>query len=114
MNEDFVPFELAKKLKEKGFRYNKNNLLDRLCMENQINYPPISQVLKWLRKEKKIYIISQPFASMATTDKVVWSWHWKHNSDGEFIDITYSDDTSYISYEEASVAGINYVLDNVI
>lgn len=131
MNEDFAPFELAKKLKEKGFPQRTFGSYDMIgstyfsdgtfykdgciCHKDEAyTAPTISQALKWLRDEKKIYIISQPFASMATTDKVVWSWHWKHNSDGEFIDITYSDDTSYISYEEASVAGINYVLDNVI
>ena len=141
---DFVTFGIAKKLKEKGFTcelpfamYNEigqfcllttsapYNVCDSgyKCREyydyedfDEFDYiaPTISQVLKWLREEKNIYIISQPFASMDTTDKVVWGWHWKHNSDGEFIDVTYSDETSYISYEEASVAGINYALDNVI
>ena len=84
MNEDFVSFELAKKLKEKGFRekclcryknYSKTLHINEVepkiarkinyseffkCynsyVDSDIDAPAISQVLNWLRKEKKIYI----------------------------------------------------------
>ena len=69
MNEDFVPFELAKKLKEKGFKEKVNayygkweNLfdvhpaLDMNDCDYRASAPTISQVLKWLREEKKIYV----------------------------------------------------------
>lgn len=84
--EDFVPFELAKKLKEKGFNkpcygwyypsevcgfdyktiivfnhsdYRGSNYKDMLVSHNDgkhIDVPTIYQVLKWLREEKKLYI----------------------------------------------------------
>ena len=54
---DFVTFEIAKKLKQKGFvwhlitTYNKKNRVT-----NHHSEPTISQVLKWLREQKKIFI----------------------------------------------------------
>lgn len=104
MDEDFVPFELAKKLKEKGFIYNKNNLLDRLCMENQINHPPISQVLKWLREEKGIHIC---ISLGAYSD---WEYEVGKIDGSEFCDAG----GGYYSYEQAALVGIEYVLDNLI
>lgn len=78
MNEDFAPFELAKKLKEKG--YPQHICECAYIMEDdeeEENYvvgdiehiefipdylqtmaaPTISQVLKWLRNEKKIFVV---------------------------------------------------------
>lgn len=104
MNEDFVSFYLAKKLKEKGFRYNKNNLLDRLCMENQINHPSISQVLKWLREEKKWNIEIYPVGFGE------WEFHCTHI-------ITLEDRGllgKWNSYELTALAGIEYVIDNLM
>ena len=79
MNEDFVPFELAKKLNEKGFNepcygyYHRdggdnsfevcgNGDCDFLNSKNKhrVAAPTISQVLKWLREEKLILIGSSP------------------------------------------------------
>ena len=83
--EDFVPFELAVKLKEKGFRedciayyhtdgellYNRdqyrggyyrsllmsyNSLPKNPIGCEQIDAPTITKVLVWLRKKKNIYI----------------------------------------------------------
>ena len=84
MNEDFVSFDLAKKLKEKGFRekclcryknYSKTLYINEVepkiarkidyseffkCynsyVDSDIDAPTISQVLKWLREEKNIDI----------------------------------------------------------
>lgn len=106
MTEDFVSFSLTKKLKEKGFRYNKNNLLDRLCMENQINHPSISQVLKWLRIEKKRFVVIHP------TGHDVHYYYTVHNLDRSFDTFEYTQ--SFATYEEAALAGIEYCLDNLI
>ena len=86
MNEDFITFEIAKKLKEKGFNcelpYAMYNEIGQFCLlttsapyhvcesgykyreyyyyndfdKNDFIAPTISQVLKWLRKEKKVHI----------------------------------------------------------
>ena len=136
--EDFATFEIAKKLKEKGFNEPCRNAIssyyctyqDGWCEyldnreslditmddlhEGDYLLPTIHQTLKWLREEKRIYIVIQPFPSMATHDLVVWSWSFKHNSNGCNIDNTFSDDENYLTYEQAALAGIEYVLDNLI
>ena len=85
--EDFVSFDLAKKLKEKGFRkkcyayyrphdttlshnhnpyrggifedcvYSFNSLGEGVINSDFIDAPTISQVLKWLREEKNVEVI---------------------------------------------------------
>ena len=139
--EDFVSFEIAKKLKEKGFyykcvsTYDKDGMLgdnyiqptsiraigfDELLSSHNveddgcIDAPTISQVLKWVREEKKIYIVIQPFPTMVTKNKICWSWDFKWNSDGAYIEHTFPDDVTYTTYEQAALAGIEYVLDNLI
>lgn len=135
MNEDFVPFELAVKLKEKGYPQHicecayimeddeeeENYVVgDREHIEFIPDYlqtmaaPTISQVLKWLREEKEIYIVIEPFPTMSTKNKICWGWNFKWNSDGAYIDHTFADDVSYATYEEASLTGIEYVVNNML
>lgn len=136
--KDLVPFELAKKLKEKGFReecllhYTNigrlySNSIDTYDRPNQeldysdflkcfnegnsiglIDAPTISQVLKWLREEKII------------DAGAVWD-----NRDGKWIGYINEMDmpdlvgeyvlpNTYDAYELAAIAGIEYVLDNLI
>lgn len=147
---DFTTFNIAKKLKEKGFReecfayytseYTLYNNLVVLCddkylevaeidytesltsnnsvRENKYNNicdaPTISQVLKWLRENKNIHICIDIY------------------DDGWFFDVAsfYKEDTGvyeiklpyksskvtpdYDSFEQAALAGIEYVLNNLI
>lgn len=138
MNEDFVSFVLAKKLKEKGFRekclcyYNDDNIeynYDSLVFNHEMyishnsydniwhrdNYdaPTISQVLKWLREEKGYHIefignacgylfIVSDIPSKGGTDR--YCSDYSGPNDGGTWD----------TYEEAALAGIEYVLDNLI
>lgn len=143
--EDFVTFEIAKKLKEKGFReecfgyygwcedvfyYNviQNPVPSRQltfkdfeeCQNtyrenNRYDAPTISQVLKWLRKEKHLhielvaaaygynYIVSQT-PEDGGTDYYSSAWEYAGPNDGGAWD----------SDEQAALAGIEYVLDNLI
>ena len=132
--EDFVPYEVAVKLGQKGFKQGYNIFGFRPIFSNEttirfisdigayekeyfgenITAPTISQVLKWLREEKKIYIVIQPFPTMATKNKICWSWDFKWNSDGAYIEHTFPDDVTYTTYEQAVLAGILYVLNNLI
>ena len=139
MNEEFVPYELAVKLKEKGFKkeclchyigndlvYNiespiANNQLwfchnkyDNIWHRDNYDAPTISQVLEWLREQKEIYIVIQPFPTMATKNKICWSWDFKWNSDGAYLEHTFPDNVTYATYEKAAIAGIEYVLDNIL
>ena len=139
--EDFVTFEIAKKLKEKGFKeqclayytkdsdfyYNTsygsdvenafksfNSRPNHICGK-RIDAPIIYQVLKWLREEKNISIEVSIHCSLK------WMCGIYDFSDGiaDFTQYDYNgiDDTVYIlydSYEQAALAGIEYVLDNLI
>ena len=127
--EDFVPFEIANKLKEKGYPQHiaddayiidnygedKYNIGDRLPIPFVPDYmddvaaPTISQVLKWLR-EKGIDIYCTP--------------NWYNKTDRYYVVCIvkdrlynyggYIDDNEFNTYEEAALAGIEYVLDNLI
>lgn len=137
---EFVTFEIAKKLKEKGFKekciayyWEKINehtasfvvednmpedglcLLDLLSNHNKsewspfIDAPTISQVLKWLREEKKLHIElwtvgKKPIKwchTITTLNHVGEKQGWSSGTRGD-------------SYEAAAIAGIEYVLDNLI
>ena len=153
--EDFVPYELAVKLKEKRFTiptksifgmYNEIGVFHTLttsadyetcdsgfkcrCYYNYDDFdsrdfiaPTISQVLKWLREEKKIYVEPCILAD-ADTDadcKVIneytfWSFSVTHIEIGDMIYFEYEriDDKRFDSYELAALAGIEYVIDNII
>ena len=140
MNEDFVSFSLASKLKEKGFyykcvsTYDNDGMLgynyiqptsiraigfdDCLCSHNVendgcIDAPTISQVLKWLREEKGHHIefvcnacgylfIVSDIPSKGGTDRYYSDYSGPNDGD------------TWDSYEEAAIAGIEYVLDNLI
>ena len=123
--EDFMPFELAVKLKEKGFSceypfamYNEDGEFYPLYSSDKYYYeisdfdsrdfiaPTISQVLKWLREEKKLHIVI-----------IIWGRTWGYNTielpSGRSLHWTaYQEDIK--SYEDAAIAGIEYVLDNLI
>ena len=148
MNKDFVTYELAKKLKEKGFRelclvyytndntlyynyshkagacytdcYLSHNLMPKDSVSGKfVDAPTISQVLKWLREEKEIFI------------RVTLSYDYSTDADGEQVDrwtfwlfevfsmgsgsLIYTEEISeYDSYEQAALAGMNYCLENLI
>lgn len=129
--EDFVNFEIAKKLKEKGFKeqclayytkdsgfyYNTsygsdvenafksfNSRPNHICGK-RIDAPTISQVLKWLREEKKLFIeISCNYTDYFPTVRLLDS----RQTDYIRGDVVYS------TYEQAALAGIEYSLDNLI
>lgn len=128
---EFVTFEIAKKLKEKGFvgngdigckcgfytdayNYAYDDLDNSELMPNECLRFTISQVLKWLREEKEIYINIQPIPTMATKNKICWGWDLKWDSDGVYIKQKFIDYVNYKTYEEAVLVGIEYVLDNLI
>jgi hypothetical protein len=141
MKEEFVTYEVALKLKEKGFRekcvahyFNDEFVLNNytnfrgVCVEELMmsfnalcdtkdlypnfykcaDAPTISQVFKWLREVKRI------------DAGVVWD-----NRDGKWIGYINEMDmpdlvgeyvlpNTYDAYEQAALAGIEYVLCNLI
>jgi hypothetical protein len=135
--EDFVNFEVTKKLKEKGFSckypfamYDEDGDFyplftscdedeDSKCIfGNRMYYdyddflkdkdariaPTISQVLKWLREEKGLHIC---FSLGEFSD---WEYEICEIDGNVFCEAV----GDFHSYELASLAGIEYVLDNLI
>lgn len=130
--EDFVPFEIAKKLEEKGFSceypfamYNEDGEFYPLYSSDKYYYeiadfdsrdfiaPTISQVLKWLREEKKYHIefvgnacgylfIISDIPSEGGTDR--YCSDYSGPNDGGTWD----------KYEDCAIASIEYILDNLI
>lgn len=134
MNEDYIPFELAKKLNEKDFyeyspcHYRNGKIYpNSRCVHGSSEYidhdirvdyedllrrgedaaPTISQVLKWLRNEKKIFI------NVDVRTNLEWYYEvWNINEKLSVLgNVPFNNSESY---EEAAIAGIEYVLDNLI
>jgi hypothetical protein len=131
--EDFAPFELAVKLKEKGFPqrpdyFNYSSYYDwdglrkihslsnasvwfdpNISRDNIYFAPTISQVLKWLFDKKQLFVnidcnIYNKFGLFFTIYK----------KGEETWETCGFDDNYYNKPEEAALAGIEYVLDNLI
>lgn len=113
--EDYVSFETAKLLKEKGFDeycgyYDKTG--EYWCYntfnhngDEYISAPTLQMAMKWLREVHNIYIsISHRFSHNADND-VLFSW---------YINTDLAADGEYVTYEEACEAGIKYCLENLI
>ena len=134
---EFVNFELAKKLKEKGFdckypfaMYDEDGDFyplftscdedeDSNCIFGKRMYygyddfvgdkdaviaPTISQVLKWLREEKEFMVFP-----VYSTNTSRWYCSIVNADSLDTYKLSLSD-----SYEQAALAGIEYVLDNLI
>ena len=121
---DFVNFNLAKKLEEKGYRHEYNLFGYRTIYSDEctIKYisnigsyekeyygenipcPTIDEVLDWLRKEKKIYVSVEAVYEDWFEYKIVQTIkHTRCNST-----------RVYETYPEAILAGIEYAIDNLI
>lgn len=118
--EDFVSFEIAKKLNGKGFTckypfamYFRNRMYydydDFIGDKDAIIAPTISQVLKWLFDEKQLFVnidcnICDKFGLFFTIYK----------KGEETWEACGFDDNYYNKPEEVTLAGIEYVLNNLI
>ena len=113
--EDFVTFDLAKKLKEKGFPIKtKTEGKFGLTKVKEVEIlPTISQVLKWLREEKNMFI--EMFLYNGKYSYLVKSV--TQICEDDLFHECLSEDTAneeYDTYEEAALAGIEYCLYNLI
>ena len=139
MKEDFITYELAVKLKEKGFNdechayyeplkhclnlsrvFKTNSLAENY---NCITAPTIYQVLKWLREKKKIFVAINigycyesdeiPFPTNHKMEPILRGYYygiWElDNLNDKNTCSEYFED-----YEQAALAGIEYVIDNLI
>ena len=135
IKEDYVSYEVAKLLKEKGFdeecRAYWDSRIDDLPKEYEIirfTEEPIHQpydnmhsirkrclapthqmAMRWLRDVHKLSI--EPFYMFPVIWEIDLKYIDKKTDLSEFEDIR---DKSYNSYEEATEAGIKYCLENLI
>lgn len=130
--EDFITFEIAKKLKEKGFigngdigcrcgfytdadNYAYDDLDNSELLPNECLRFTISQALKWLREEKKIDVLPQRgHISIDKNSKVTRYYNVNIYFERSFACTLDNDEEDYSTYEQAVLAGIKYVLDNLI
>ena len=119
ITEDYVSFEVAKLLKDKGFDeytfsdYSEEGVIEFNEVETRIakgcQRPTLQMAMKWLREVHKLYIEITP--SSKTNEFIVDSYR---------IDIvTKTFDTIYVSsgydtYEQACEAAIKYCLEHLI
>lgn len=135
---EFVNFSTAKKLKEKGFPQIEKNTLAMYDADGEwyslastigdTEYwfydfdmtdcvcPTISQVLKWLRK-KEVYlsvkVIETDYAAKHWTGIMKFGYNVIAIIEPKLRHKHY-DSVEYDTYEEAALAGIEYVLDRVL
>lgn len=122
--EDFATYEIAVKLKEKGYpqRYYGKYSMTGACYFNDGRFyedgcianvedcctaPTISQALKWLREDKGLHIEIQHIFY----EETLWDFEVVHIGS---YDRWWNNSVSLDSYEQAALAGIEYVLDNLI
>ena len=128
ITEDYVSFEIAKLLKEKGFDghtyayyEDEDNPNISLHSGKAINWnktefiskPTLQMAMKWLREVHNISIEVVYDCSNDKTETISW-WiaNIKHINSGSSKENDCL--TAYDSYEEASEAAIKYALENVI
>lgn len=127
---DFVNFELAKKLKEKGFILKKTENYGKFDSDglfhpqlyfnyietmdcDEIIAPTISQVLKWLRDEKKLHI--EFVGNACGYLYIVSDIPCEGGTDRYFSDYSGPNDGgTWDKYEDCALNAIQYVLDNFI
>lgn len=122
MKEDFVTYEIAKKLEAKGMGNNGNygyNDKGEVCVpvynldDDQVKVmcpcPQIHEVLKWLREKKKLFV--EPSLFKYGYESYVQSTIFEEDKD--YTD-TWRVEGFHSTYEQAALAGIEYVIDNLI
>ena len=126
---EFITFEIAKKLKEKGFPQHecdygyieKDDKTYRIVGPGIPDYlpntaaPTLSQVLKWLREEHHLHF--EVIATAYGYNLIISDIPDKGGSDRYYSHIN-DDGPNYIGgwdkYEDCILYGIEYVLDNLI
>lgn len=125
--EDYVTFEIAKKLKEKGFpqkcfgKYDmmgptyteEGQLYTNGCItevDTAYSAPTIPEVLKWMRKERNLHIVVNITNYGFISSTISFKWDKSYCE----TELEHYDHKGYSTYEEASLVEIEYVLDNLI
>ena len=131
ITEDYVSFETAKLLKEKGFNEGICHFYDEdgfihcnsglyFCNSTELNgyisAPTLQMAMKWLREVHRLYVevVPHPFSFEHQDIQDGWGCEVMHLSD-----LSYDSDyeffqKKYSTYEQACEAAIKYCLENLI
>ena len=119
ITEDYVSFETAKLLKEKGF--DENCLTGYDVNGHIISYssktiaaPTLQMAMKWLREVHHYYIQVMLDSWACGGHSGYYVVIMKTDSDFEIMLQDYVDDVFYQTYEEACEETIKYCLTNLI
>lgn len=111
--EDFVTFEIAQKLKKKGYPIKRkiSGILGLTKQEYIDVLPTISQVLKWFRGKHATHIEISLGRNGWYFGIIQYEYYEEEKEYGcKLITISVIND----SYEKAAHAGVNYCLENLI
>ena len=127
ITEDFVSFETAKLLKEKGFdertilSYDKyGRMKNALCpffVDVDIAMPTLQMAMKWLREVYNIIIDVSPlsFTFKGSESLICNNWVFTLWENGNpIVSEFYGNQTAYPTYEEACESAIKCGLENLI
>lgn len=124
-----IPFSLAKKLKDLGFdefccaHYLKSGDLNynTLWKEDSgvfrrfnilptmyIDAPTIYQVIDWF-SDRGLFLTVEPFPSFSSSNKIVWNYKIKRNSDGANME-TIESTIMFINNTDAYLEGIKELI----
>ena len=116
ITEDYVSFETAKLLKEKGFNWNtdKQFNLDKIVgdyditdrsryPERYLDAPTLQMAMKWLREVHKLYM----YTAFDGMEEVWFSRIYEKEKHLKDLD-------DFNTYEEACEAAIKYCLEKLI
>ena len=128
ITEDYVSFETAKLLREKGFNeqcyayynifYDNDGKVLKLWRKyphraqpnsDYLNVPTLQMAIKWLRNTFHLEIYSFHDAIQESND---WWYRIEYHSKG--CSLTKKSDAIYKTYEQACEAAIKYCLENLI
>lgn len=118
ITEDFVSFETAKLLKEKGFdincytHYSSDGQIvyyNYLTPSDGINMPTLQMAMKWLMRMHNIFITITMYLKEGIT---LFHYELLEPYDNH-IDVLYSED-SLKTYEQACETAIKYCIENLI
>ena len=129
--EDYVSFEVAKLLKEKGFdentpvNYFVGDDKPRGCMVGEMIYhkrleedthliacPTLQMAMKWLREEKKLNCITDVSFNQNRNGETEYYFSvWENKPPYELLR---ESSQTFSTYEEACESAIKYCLENLI
>ena len=110
----FLCMSITNRLKEKGFTFDLPIRYDGKGTYYHSVEPRISQVLDWLRTEKNIDIVVIPIDRNSVYmggEKYLFLIYKDGQRDFNTIRGNY---TKYVKWEDAAVAGIEYVIENLL